>query len=398
MQSAGLRRPKKTHHVGEPSPHSCPRYTIDLSLKPSDRYKEVAKDFELKIRLLPTLFDQVVQGLHSHISIKTVRWLARFLLRRLHNYEETEELRGIHEVTGLEMHLLIAFNVLLDLFMGCTSGGARVKANAKDYKMLHFRTLDWGMEELRSLIVRFDFMDRLKGTRLASSVTYVGFVGVLTGVKNGLSMSLNFRPTHESRSRLTNFKFYFHHLLVLLGLRPSISSLLRQCLLPALYLCPIAGFSGTLESILHSIPPSRATAAYLIFSDGDRTVALEKDYRQASVSSSEQFIVVCNHDVSQEKSVSSSDEAVDIQSTALKALGMEELVRESISRKNQTLQLWKNALGRRKQGLFPATTAERIFKWMDTYPIANEETHFACVMDPKGGDIVWIKYHPNPIQ
>lgn len=50
------------------------------------------------------------------------------------------------------MHLLVAFNVLLDLFMGCTSGGAKLSV---EDRMLHFRTLDWGMDPLRKVIVQY---------------------------------------------------------------------------------------------------------------------------------------------------------------------------------------------------------------------------------------------------
>lgn len=38
------------------------------------------------------------------------------------------------------------------------------------------------------------------------------------------------------------------------------------------------------------------TAVYLIFGDGSRTVAMEKDLRTAIVRSSDSFIVATNHD------------------------------------------------------------------------------------------------------
>lgn len=147
------------------------------------------------------------------------------------------------------MYLLVAFNVLLDLLMGCTSGGARVSDNAGLEKMLHFRTLDWSMDQLRKVVVHLDFVEKPVDAILASSVTYVGFVSVLTGVRQGLSMSLNFRPNHNKVIRFSNLQFFFHHLSVLLGFRPSISSLLRQLLLPSLYSSPVAGPSAPLDCI-----------------------------------------------------------------------------------------------------------------------------------------------------
>lgn len=52
--------------------------------------------------------------------------------------------------------------------------------------MLHFRTLDWGMDPLRSVLVQLEFV-RSKSEdpekAIARTVTYAGFVGALTGVR-----------------------------------------------------------------------------------------------------------------------------------------------------------------------------------------------------------------------
>ena len=175
MESAGLRRRREpiiNHNNASMESFSSdasgdgdepPRYTIDLSLPPRKRYQHVVADFQPQIATLPILFDEVVKDLRANISVERVRWLARLLLRRVYNKEENEELRGIQETTGVEMYLLVAFNVLLDLFMGCTSGAVRVGGDDKNAKMLHFRTLDWGMDALRKVIVHLDFVENPGG-------------------------------------------------------------------------------------------------------------------------------------------------------------------------------------------------------------------------------------------
>ena len=180
MESAGLRRrseqitnPEKASIEGSSSDASegedePPRYTIDLSLPPRKRYQQVAMDFRPQTATLPILFDEVVQDVPANISAERVRWLARLLLRRVYNKEENEELRGIQETTGLEMYLLVAFNVLLDLLMGCTSGSVEVEDDDKNPKMLHFRTLDWGMDALRKIIVHLDFVEKPGGEVIVS--------------------------------------------------------------------------------------------------------------------------------------------------------------------------------------------------------------------------------------
>jgi hypothetical protein len=86
----------------------------------------------------------------------------------------------------VEMYLLVALNTVLDLLMGCTSGAVRVSDGEGDegVRMMHFRTLDWGMDVLRRVVVQLDFVEKPEGGVFARSVTYVGFVGVLTGVRS----------------------------------------------------------------------------------------------------------------------------------------------------------------------------------------------------------------------
>ena len=145
-----------------------PRYTIDLSLPPRKRYQHIAGDLKTQLAALPVLFDEVVEDLRGNMSVERVRWLARLLLRRVYNKEESEELRGIQEATGIEMYLLVAFNVLLDLFMGCTSGAVRVRDGDEKTKMLHFRSLDWGMDVLRKVIVHLEFVEKPDGEVVVS--------------------------------------------------------------------------------------------------------------------------------------------------------------------------------------------------------------------------------------
>ena len=400
MESAGLRRREHAKQVPIPMetippPYRTdlepPQYTIDLSLPPEQRYQRVAIDYKSQLAGIPNLFDEVIHDLYPRISTSVIRRAAQLLLRRLYSAEETAELRGISQVTGVQMYILVAFNVLLDLFMGCTSGGVRVKDGSGNTKMLHFRTLDWGMDVLRKIIVRLDFIDDTGGSIVASSVTYVGFVGVLTGVRKNLSLSLNFRPAHDASTRLINFRFYFHQVLVLLGIRPSISTILRNCLLPSRKNPTGAQFPNTLEAIEHRLPSMATSAAYLIFSNGRKTTTMEKDHRSAVVSSSENFIVALNHDFEDEAPSSSSTGKVKQDRIVLETTGMSELVSCSIDRKKCITKLWRDATAG------ASIRPSEVYAWMNVYDITNEETHFAMVMDPEAGKILWIKHYLDPI-
>lgn len=179
-----------------------PRYRIDLSLPPAERYVKLAADFTPQMKNITPLFDTVLEELVPwSFPRRIAKFFALRLLRRVYSEEETEELRGIVKTCGVDMYLLVALNVLLDSLLGCTSGGvlARVpvkKSSARaqqdeslpdeNQRMLHFRTLDWGMPELRNILVVLEFVrsqsdepDRVIGT----SITYAGFTGMLTGVR-----------------------------------------------------------------------------------------------------------------------------------------------------------------------------------------------------------------------
>ena len=379
--------------------YAPPRYTINLSLPPIQRYQQLARDYNERVQNLPLLFDEVLEALCPKRSIGLIRRLARIFLRRLHSREETQELVGIHQITGIDLYLLVAFNVLLDIFMGCTSGAARTVDQDGRQKMIHYRTMDWGMDPLRKVIVQLDFINYEKGPIIASSVTYAGYVGVLTGVRSGLSLSLNFRPNHDASTRYKNFRFYLHHLLVLTGVRPSISSIFRQCLLDS-----STGKSSQfkdLDSIERNLPTVHSTAAYLIFSDGDRAISLEKDRKTALIRSAKDFIATTNHDVADEQQSKSDPSAVAM--PVAQATGMAISVAESSERKKCISDKWARAA--KKQGAtetlgdksVPVAVAQsQLTKWVHAYPTTNEETHYSCTVDPKDGSFVWVRCYPEP--
>lgn len=393
-----------------------PVFTIDLSQKPEDRYVHVAESFGTKIAHLPVLFDEVVSVLPGPFSNKTLHRIARLLLRRIPDQEQMAELRGISKVTGIEMYLLIAFNVLLDLFMGCTSGGVRVHGE-NGHKMLHFRTLDWGMDPLRKVVVQLEFVERPNGPVIATNVTYAGFVGVLTGVRKDFSVSLNFRGSHNgSDSKYTTARYRFHQLCVLLGFRPSIASLLRHTILP-----PAKKQKGWWDWLfredpsdpsvfrmwMDAIPSIRSTSCYLICSNGEKTYVIEKDRVTGRKRSSEVFISATNHDVGCEDDKESQHEIVE---DTPDITGMKEMLEESVERKCE-LQMRYDLLvaaakshhgrgdsdSRSEAGEDElALSQSQVEELITAYPTINECTHYAVLMDPKANRVAWARRWRRP--
>lgn len=177
-------------------PEPIPIYRIDLSLPPEQRYIQVATELGPKMREITPLFDEVLSSFIPWSQLRHwVEWLASIFLWRVYSSEETKELRGIAKASGVALYIIITLNVLLDSLLGCTSGGVMTALDKKgrrrapgleEERMLHFRTLDWGMDPLRTVVVQLEFV-RSKSEEpeqvVARTVTYAGFVGVLTGVR-----------------------------------------------------------------------------------------------------------------------------------------------------------------------------------------------------------------------
>lgn len=401
-----------------------PVYTIDLSQPPSQRYQHVAADFQPTIAELVQLFDTVCEAVRSRfVPIWIFHFLAWLFLRRLYSTEQTEELRGLSRAFGVPMYLLVAYNVLLDILMGCTSGGVLVQDRGLQRPcMMHFRTLDWGMSALRKATVQLRFVESAGGATIATTVGYVGFVGVLTGVRTGLSMSLNFRPyRNASGSRLIAAKYYWHLFQVLVGLRPSISAVLRDMLItprtcthggqdnPAMHVSQLFIDSYWLESQIRQIS---SAATYLIFCTGEETMVVEKDLQTAKVSRSSTFIAATNHDQAQERLNGSALRRLSSAQHEQRFLGigMQDLIEESVDRKQCLVNRWENHVRQQKRrneriearnkgaardgsvehGI-RGVTLKDLRSWILEYPVCNEDTHFACIMDPDDGTVRWIR-------
>lgn len=420
-----------TIRLKELSSQQPPIFRINLSHPPEERYTALAHLYKDRMRSVTSIFDDVIHNLSPKIPTKPIHWLARLFLRRLYTDEETAEIRGISRVTGIDLYLLISLNVVLDLLMGCTSGGVRM-LDGLWTRMVHFRTLDWGMDPLRSLIVQLEFVrDDEPDTVLATCITYVGFVGILTGVRKDLSVSLNFRAVHDTRR---DVGFYFNYLLVLLGLRQSITSLLRQFVLPMQGGSTRLSNTSTLEEILHEVPFLRTTAAYLIFCDGRSIVAMEKDYGTAFWRRSSSFLIKTNHD---EDTTSVMDEAIanDRGYTGLRVAdgmqSMAEIIEESKARQASMQGKWDRRV--RDHGVFQqqlkrrrvkddtlprsmhlkwkrntkmgwedpesevSVTLGTVLGWLCSDPIVNEDTHYAVLMDPVEGRFIYSGQFPAKV-
>lgn len=196
--------PPKTCQISESDPkpdwNSVPKRVINLDLAPYDRWIELATEFKVPITDMVTEF---VDHLKKFPGNKWESFLTYvdanqdMLLDRMPN-GYGDEIRGVQKATELPMSSLLAFNLGYEIMGFCTS----VTAQDASGHMYHGRNLDFGLflganfssgpnenfqwtntELLRHTTVTTDFIRG--GNVLFTSVSYVGYVGLLTGVRKG---------------------------------------------------------------------------------------------------------------------------------------------------------------------------------------------------------------------
>ncbi|KAK6070285.1 Acid ceramidase 2 [Seiridium cupressi] len=396
-----------------------PTYQIDLSRPPETRYDEISRDFGPRMRSLQGLFDEVLAtSLPIAILRRTIARVARLLVRRVYDEEEMLELKGIARATGVELYLLVTLNNLLDCLLGCTSGAAMVnpsKGRRKgvsphldEPRLMQFRTLDWGMDGLRDLLIILEFVDsRTSGSKvLARSITYAGFVVIDSGLREDLSLSLNFRPNHVCSTRTLRH----HQLMVLLGRRRSVGSVLRSTILDTQFDPDDAARVPGLIERANKLAEIQTAPCYLILCDGSEVAVLEKDFTTGKVRSSKDFMLHTNHDV--DHPINPNPKEYSDSSM----LGHEEWLEESTHRKECFEKKWarhckkgqtnslqgdggiklttiESSSSRGTSAVYPVEEPT-LKRWVRSGTTMAECTHFACIMDPGSGQIGWIQRGP----
>ena len=114
-----------------------------------------------------------------------------------------EEIIGISNATGINLGEIVLYNIFYEIFTLCTS----IVGEDQNGNMIHGRNLDFGLflgwdikndtwqlsEILRTLIVN---IDNVRGGKVAyKTVTFVGFVGLITGQKKKHQLTVGGRIT-----------------------------------------------------------------------------------------------------------------------------------------------------------------------------------------------------------
>ncbi|KXH62855.1 hypothetical protein CNYM01_03716 [Colletotrichum nymphaeae SA-01] len=400
-------------------PDGIPIYKVDMGKPAEERYIELAKDLAPKIREVSPLFDEVIEATFPRGMSGFAKFTSRFTLRKVFDPEQTKEIKSIAEVAGIPVHQLMALNTFLDLMLGCTSGAALVKDDSKRKisggdpdRLMHFRTLEWGMDILRDILVIIEYVNTNNGSNevIARSVNYAGFVGMLTGVRKGLS--------------------------VLFGLRESVPSMLRRIILnedisiknDKVYDTEDSNPHGEsrkptlITSIGKKLASSKASPCYLTLCNGREVVNILKDLHDGKIKTSSVFQIQCNHDPDHRRCCGRMTVRHGTDPIQAKLIEFEDWIEVSADRQNAFHDKWiEHVRGitngkditwakqnscctdlelddeASKSGEMTGVDEAKLREWIAAYPTTNESTHFMCIMDPQTGEIRWISRGPDPL-
>lgn len=171
---------------------SVPKYQINLDLPPSKRWVQMIKLYKDKLVSAVNVLEKMVPAtilttFYKNLALSTISLYSGMGLI-LHK----EELESIAKTVGVPLNKVILVQILYEAFAACTSVTVPVDENKKNY---HFRTMDWPFPFLKDITVELDFQKG--GKTVYKSVSWVGYVGVMTGVRPGhYSVALNYRSSN----------------------------------------------------------------------------------------------------------------------------------------------------------------------------------------------------------
>jgi len=161
------------------------KYTINLDTPGFDHFKQSTLDYKVQLQALMDFFI-------SHYVPKQVLPLLNRVGAEIDQHIRApyaDEIRGISNYSGIGIGEVVLVNYLYDLSAFCTS----TVAQDAHGRIFHARNLDYNFADLlRNLTVELEFVS--KGVLQYKATTYVGYVGILTGMKpNAFTVSIDQR-------------------------------------------------------------------------------------------------------------------------------------------------------------------------------------------------------------
>lgn len=170
---------------------------VDLDLPPRQRWQALVAPKTAEIQAMIDAFKGSM-GRLFHLLLNVVEDIIGPLANlEMNGFPEdyAEEIRGIHDATGIRIPELFVFNIMYE-FSGALPECTSIVAQNSAGHIMHGRNLDFGppvlSEAMRQILQNVRYVK--DGQTLFNSTTYLGYVGCTTCLKHGVaSLTVNTR-------------------------------------------------------------------------------------------------------------------------------------------------------------------------------------------------------------
>lgn len=161
-------------------------YEIDLKNDPCERWNHIIDQNRHLLLLMSNKINEEIRntlGFFNAYVIFPIFFTIVMLTSWLLDPIFVQEMRGISKRSGISLRKIIMLNVGYDFLAKCTSS---VVYDKKNNKIWHLRNMDWDSNLLRKMTIHVKFMH--DGQVAYEAVTWLGFVGILTGATSRLAI------------------------------------------------------------------------------------------------------------------------------------------------------------------------------------------------------------------
>jgi len=166
-------------------------YYINLDKPSQERWTEVINDHKQECL---NIFNKIENEFMDSSLITTIsKNLALTTVatyRAFNSVMYDEELTSIADLLGISVNKLILGQLIYEMFAMCTSTVFQCQG-----KTLHFRTMDWGLPDLKKVTVELIFVKNKM--QIFSATSWAGYVGIMTAmVPYKYTVALNYRRSN----------------------------------------------------------------------------------------------------------------------------------------------------------------------------------------------------------
>jgi len=169
-------------------------YEINLDLPGKDRWCAILADNKSLFPRIVSFVNNTLKGVGYSEEISKIVGGMIWIYQK--NIAHLEELSCIANTIGISLDKLIIMQLIYEASAACTSVVSKI-----DNEYVMFRTMDWSMDIqfLKDITIDIDFYS--KDRKVFRATTWLGYVGVLTGLSYVMkySIAINYRRTTNNK-------------------------------------------------------------------------------------------------------------------------------------------------------------------------------------------------------